>query len=398
MSKWKIKCINCSFESNLDTDLLRCPLCNDLLELEPDELPSIKSLYRKDKPGIWRFSSLLPVQRKIVSLNEGNTPLIQGNGLDNKDLFFKLEGSNPTGSFKDRGMTVAVSRAVSLGKRILVCASTGNTSSSLSAYAAKSGLKSVVLVPSGSVSSVKLAQAYSYGAKIYSIEGNFDRVLEIAVKISEKYNLYLVNSINPYRIEGQKTVSFEIYEQLKNTMPSYVFIPVGNAGNISAVFKGFSELARITNKKIPSLIGVQAEGAAPLVQAFSRGEKMISRVEKPETVASAIRIGNPVSWKKAMRAVKETNGMFISVSDSEIKEAREELAKKQGVLVEYASAASYAGFKKLASRIPSDSKVVCILTGSGLKEKLASPRIRPIRPEQLEDSIVNVYRALGLRN
>jgi threonine synthase len=331
---------------------------------------------KKGVLGVWRYSAAIPHgRREPVSLTEGGTPLVEsaslGAGLGLYGLFFKIEGQNPTGSFKDRGMTVAVTRAVESGAQVLVCASTGNTAASLAAYAARAGLKSAVILPSGKVATGKLAQAIAHGALLAQVDDGFDRALELTTKaVALSDRLYLMNSINPYRIEGQKTVAFEIYEQL-GAVPDYLVLPVGNAGNISAVWKGFRELRDWgIADRVPRLVGVQAEGASPVAEAYAKGRREVRPWKNPETVASAIRIGNPVSWKKALKAISDSKGMALAVSDYEIVTAKRELARKEGIFVENASAAPLAGLRRIISEVGRDSKAVCILTGHGLKDKL----------------------------
>jgi threonine synthase len=289
-----------------------------------------------------------------------------------EEVYFKNEGQNPTGSFKDRGMTVAITRAVELGAKTVVCASTGNTSASMAAYAARAGLRAVVLVPKGKITKGKLLQAIVHGARITQVRGNFDRALEKARALAQKGELYLVNSVNPYRIEGQKTLAFEIWEQLHYRVPDAVVVPVGNAGNISAIWKGFWELQefRLTDRT-PRMIGIQASGAAPIAAAYLRGESMVVPWKHPETSASAIRIGAPASWKKALKAVQESAGAMLTVSDSEIIRAQRLLANHEGIFAEPASSASVAGLAK-AFRLrlvkPRD-RIVCVITGHGLKDQ-----------------------------
>ncbi len=334
-------------------------------------------LRNSDYTSVWRYREALPFPSRVkpVTLGEGGTPLVRSRRLseelDLPKLFIKNEGQNPTGSFKDRGMTVSVTRAVESGAKILICASTGNTSASLAAYAARAGVKAAVVVPSGKVAGGKLAQAVAYGAAILRIDGNFDRALNLTVEtVSELPNLYLMNSVNPYRIEGQKTVAFEIYQQLDFVCPDYVVLPVGNAGNISAVWKGFRELKEWgMTRKLPVLVGVQASGASPIVDAYQRGSQEISPVDEPKTVASAIRIGNPVSWRKAANALMESGGMAIAVSDEEIIQAREDLASEEGIFVEPASATPIAALRRLGGKVKKGSTVVCIATGHGLKDQ-----------------------------
>jgi len=321
----------------------------------------------KYKGLIDKYKQYLPVTDKtpIITLMEGNTPLIQSVNLGTElgiNLFFKYEGLNPTGSFKDRGMVMAIAKAIESGSKSVICASTGNTSASAAAYAARFNLNCAVVIPSGNIAYGKLAQAFMYGAKVIPIEGNFDEALELVRSISEKHNMTLVNSLNPYRLEGQKTAAFEVYEQL-GEIPDYLALPVGNAGNISAYWMGFKMLNALgKTNKTPKMAGFQAEGASPIVN---------KRIFKsPETVATAIRIGNPVSWEKAEAARDESNGLIDSVTDAEILHAYKLLAGREGVFAEPASAASLAGVIKSInnSRIKKGSSVVCVLTGNGLKD------------------------------
>lgn len=316
-----------------------------------------------------KYREFLPVvdTTPIVTLNEGNTPLIKADNLAKKigldcNLYLKFEGCNPTGSFKDRGMTMAVTKAKEEGSNAIICASTGNTSASAAAYGAKAGLKTFVLIPDGYIALGKLSQAMMYGAEIIAIQGNFDEALECVRKISDSYPITLVNSLNPYRIEGQKTGAFEICDAL-NKAPDYHFIPVGNAGNITAYWKGYKEYfekGKISN--LPKMMGFEAEGAAAIV----KGE----RIYNPETLATAIRIGNPASWSQAEKARDESKGKIGCVSDEKIVEAYKILASTEGVLCEPASAASVAGLIQAHQEglIEEGADIVCILTGNGLKD------------------------------
>ena len=314
-----------------------------------------------------KYREFLPVNENtpIVTLNEGNTPLIKADNLAKKiglnaEIYLKFEGCNPTGSFKDRGMTMAVTKAKESGSGAIICASTGNTSASAAAYGARAGLKTFVIIPDGYIALGKLSQAMMYGAEIIAIQGNFDEALDFVRKISDKYPITLVNSVNPYRIEGQKTGAFEICEALGQA-PDYHFIPVGNAGNITAYWKGYTEWHKLGKiPATPKMMGFEAEGAAAIV----KGERILH----PETVATAIRIGNPASWEKAVAARDESNGMINFVTDDEILSAYKLLASSEGVLAEPASAASVAGLIKVKSQVKEGSKIVCILTGNGLKD------------------------------
>ena len=327
--------------------------------------------YAVKKIGIIeRYQEYLPVTDRtpIISLNEGNTPLILAEalpvelGLKNIRIYYKFEGLNPTGSFKDRGMTLAISKAVEAGSKAVMCASTGNTSASAAAYACRCGLKCFVLIPEGKIAKGKLLQAYRYGAKVIMVEGNFDEALEIVKEMTQDGKITLVNSINPFRIEGQKTGAFEIVDDLGDA-PEYHAIPVGNAGNITAYWKGYKEYTKAgKSEKLPKMLGFQAAGSAPIVLG--------KRVEKPETLATAIRIGNPASWQGATAARDESGGLIDSVTDEEITRAYRFIAEREGVFAEPASAAGVAGVIKLAQKnfFKEGTRIVITLTGSGLKD------------------------------
>ena len=356
----------------------------------------LKLNYRKKKwPGLINaYKQYLPVNSKtpIVSLQEGNTPLILSEKLseiigNNTKVFLKYDGLNPTGSFKDRGMTMAISKAKEEGCEAVICASTGNTSAAAAAYAAKGGLKSFVLIPDGFVAQGKLAQALMYGAEIISIKDNFDKALEIVRELSENFPITLVNSVNPYRIEGQKTAAFEIVDDLKFS-PDWLCIPMGNAGNITAYWKGFKEYSKKNKKLIlPKMMGFQSSGSAPLV------ENII--VKNPDTIATAIRIGNPVNREKAKLVKKESKGDFQSVTDTEIIAAYKVLAS-EGVFCEPASAASVAGLIKNKNRIKRDSTIVCVLTGNGLKDPdCAIKNNDAIFTKNVEPDMEDISKKLG---
>ncbi len=314
------------------------------------------------------YREYLPIitdKTPIITLLEGNTPLIRATNLGKQlgiDLFVKFEGLNPTGSFKDRGMTVAISKAVEKGVKATICASTGNTSASAAAYSARAGIKSIVLIPKGYVAIGKLAQAMIYGSTVLEVEGNFDDALKVVRESAEKLGIEVVNSINPYRLEGQKTAAFEICDTLGRA-PDIQVMPVGNAGNITAYWMGYKqykEAGKISS--LPKMFGVQAQGAAPIVY---------NRIfEKPETIATAIRIGNPARWKEAVQAKEESGGKIIDVTDEEIIEAYKKIASTDGIFIEPASAASIAGLIKLvlSGDIPKGALVVAIATGNGLKD------------------------------
>jgi threonine synthase len=375
---WTLRCIDCGTVFESDPPGYSCSSCGGLLEVLRQESSLRRGeLFGKGGEGIWRFRALLPFGPDVrpVSLIEGGTPLIKTRHLaeetGSSNLFVKNEGQNPTGSFKDRGMTVSVTRAMQAGARVLVCASTGNTSASMSAYAARAGVGAAIIVPAGKVASGKMVQAVVYGATIVRTDGTFDDALAMLLKsISGLSQFAVMNSVNPYRLEGQKTLAFEVYEQLGFSVPDYLVLPVGNAGNISAIWKGFKELkaSGMTNET-PRMVGVQAEGASPLAKAFWKGSDAIAPVRDPRTVASAIRIGSPASWKKALAALKESDGMMLTVSDEQITRARMALASKEGIFVEPASAAPIAALNEIGAKLGKDSVVVCVATGNGLKDQ-----------------------------
>lgn len=323
--------------------------------------------YTRQSGIIARYRELLPVTDKtpLLTLHEGNTPLIHAPNLSKElglDLHFKYEGLNPTGSFKDRGMVMAVAKAIEEGSTTIMCASTGNTSAAAAAYAARAGLRCIVLIPNGNIALGKLAQAIAYGAEVIAIDGNFDEALNIVRDITATEPITLVNSVNPYRIEGQKTSAFEICDALGKA-PDILAIPVGNAGNITAYWKGFKEYKAADRiNALPKMYGFQAAGAAPLVLGHT--------VENPETIATAIRIGNPASKDGAQNALRESDGYIDSVTDEEILDAYRLLASREGIFCEPASAASLAGIIKArkAGKVPDGLTVACVLTGNGLKD------------------------------
>ena len=348
-------------------------------------------------PGvIERYREFLPVgpQTPIVTLREGNTPLIPARALSARlgkevKAYFKYEGLNPTGSFKDRGMTMAVSKAKEAGKTAIICASTGNTSASAAAYAAQGGLKCVVLIPQGAIALGKLAQAMVHGAQVLAVKGSFDEALELVRQITQQTSMELVNSINPYRLEGQKSAAFEICDAL-GKQPDYHAIPVGNAGNITAYWKGYNDYFRVGKiDGLPKMLGFQAAGAAPIVLG--------KPVLKPNTIATAIKIGNPASWEGAVAARDNSKGLIQSVTDAEILEAYQMLARQEGIFVEPASAASVAGVLKLGKKkyFRPRSTVVCVLTGHGLKDP--ERVIKTIRsPKVVPPKLGPVLSAIGL--
>ncbi len=336
---------------------------------QDDRMCDQRSLENRWRGVLYHYREFLPLTEKtpIVTLYEGNTPLINSVNIKRRfdlpfDLYFKFDGANPTGSFKDRGMTMAISKAMEEGTRAVICASTGNTSASAAAYAARAGIKAIVLIPEGKIALGKLVQALVHGAIVVQVDGNFDRALGIVREMVNRHPITLVNSINPYRLEGQKTAAFEVCDQLGRA-PDYHALPVGNAGNITAYWRGYKQYyqgGRI--QSLPKMLGFQAEGAAPIV---------LGRVvENPETVATAIRIGNPASWKYALEARDESGGRIEAVTDEEILHAYKLIASMEGIFCEPASAASLAGVLKLHSQgyFRPGQTVVCTLTGSGLKD------------------------------
>lgn len=375
------ECIECGFRYGSEENVYSCKKCGDMVDIKYDYDVIRRIIERKEwrsaPLSVWRYWFLMPIhdKGKVVTLGEGGTTIHKcqrlANYLSVKHLYVKNEGENPTGSFKDRGMTVGVTRALELDARAVICASTGNTSASLSAYAAKAGLKCIVLVPFSEVARGKLAQAIVHGAQIIQVRGNFDQALAIVRGIAEvRSDIYLLNSVNPFRLEGQKTIAYEIIEQL-NKVPDVVVVPIGNAGNISAIWKGFREFESLgLVNSIPRMIGVQAEGASPIALAMKKGLTTITPVNDPETVATAIRIGKPVNWKRAMKAMRESEGAAEIVSDKEILDAQRALARYEGIFAEPAGAASIAGVKKLVEygEIDKDELTVCVVTGHGLKD------------------------------
>lgn len=344
---------------------------------------------------IERYGDFLPItdNTPIITLNEGNSPLIKAINVHDLipqkvELYFKYEGANPTGSFKDRGMTVAISKAVEAGSKAVICASTGNTSASAAAYSARANISTVVLIPEGKIAMGKLAQAMIHGAMVLQIDGNFDSALRIVREIVAKHPIAIVNSLNPYRIEGQKTAAFEVCDQIGKA-PEYHALPVGNAGNITAYWKGYKEYrsaGRIDS--LPKMLGFQAEGAAPIVLGHP--------VERPETIASAIRIGNPASWQNAIKARDESGGVIDAVSDEEIIEAYKFIASREGIFCEPASAASLAGVIKLSKMgyFKNGDTIVCTLTGNGLKDPDCALRVsdEPIRVKADVSAVEDLLR------
>jgi threonine synthase len=400
MTSTFLQCIDpqCERRYPLDAKEHLCLSCGGLLDVRYDfsgiDAKSLPKLWQQrkmssaivDQSGVWRFRELLPfvpAGAEVISLSEGRTPLIGVNRTGEwagVQLSIKHQGNNPTGSFKDLGMTACITQAAILGSRVTACASTGNTSASMAAYAARAGMKAVVFVPFGKISTAKLAQALEFGAVVIEMGDNFDQAFRMLRDLTDELGLYLVNSLNPFRLEGQKTIVFEILEQRDWRVPDYLVLPGGNLGNVSSVGKGLWELQQLgLIDKLPRLVVVQAEGANPFYTMISSGADEIVPVQ-PRTEASAIRIGNPVNSKKALRALRLTNGLCESVTDEEIFEAKATLAR-DGVGCEPASAASVAGIQKLvrSGKVEDGADVVAVLTGHQLKDPEISIKRRSER-------------------
>jgi len=399
---YRLVCINCQAEYSADEILYRCPKCDHLLKVsyDLDAMTFTQKDWEKRPISVWRYRELLPVRGEPVTLQEGGTPLYHlrriGEELGIKELYAKHEGMNPTGSFKDRGMTVGVSMARQLGMETVACASTGNTSASLAAYAAKAGMPAIVLLPAGNVALGKVAQALMHGAKVIAVRDNFDRALEMVHELCLSEGIYLLNSVNPYRLEGQKTIGFEIVDQL-GAVPDRIVLPVGNAGNISAVHKGLGELIELGfTEDMPMMTGIQAQGSRPVVDAIEQNLNPLINQKDPETVATAIRIGAPVNAEKALTAIRATGGTAEAVTDEEILAMQRDLARKEGIGVEPASAASVAGIKKLLEegRIDRDERIVCVVTGHLLKdpETVIRQCNPPIEIDATKEALLSVLR------
>lgn len=366
-----LRCSVCGAAYEPDPWLFFCPRCGGVFDVVLEE-PRVTRGFRGR--GVWRYSELIPVKTQPVTMNEGGTPLIPVPRLAEEsgvgaELYVKYEGANPTGSFKDRGMTVAVSLARALGVRRAAAASTGNTAASAAAYTARAGIGLTLVLPAGKVAKGKLGQSILHGARILEVEGGFDEALSVVVESVKRYGYYPLNSFNAWRLEGQKTIAFEVYEEIG--VPDYVIVPVGNGGNISAIWKGFKELLEAgLIDKLPRMIGVQAAGAAPLADAFLQGLDHPLFKDHPETRATAIRIGKPINWAKAMRAVRESGGVFVKVSDEEIMKAQRMLARLEGIGAEPAGAAGAAALARLAAQglLEKGERAVIVVTGHALKD------------------------------
>ncbi len=390
---YHLRCFNCQTQYPIQTTNYRCEKCGGLLEVR-FQISGRKTPWKNRSLSVWKYRELIPIDddRFVTTLAEGGTGLHHcqrlGREMGLKRLFVKNEGENPTGSFKDRGMTVALSKARELRKKKVVCASTGNTAASLAAYSARAGLQCIVIIPEAKVAAGKLLQVMIHGARIFQVSGDFDEAMRAVVRLTERRKgFYLMNSLNPFRLEGQKTLAYEVCDQLDGKTPDALVLPVGNGGNISAIWKGFSEyhdLGIVT--VMPRMIGIQAEKAAPIARAVKRKQTRITPVVNPQTLATAIRIGSPVNWTKVLRAIKESNGTAETVTDSEILEAQKDLAAKEGIFVEPASAASIAGLKKIreAGGIDRSDFVVCVTTGHGLKDPSVANHLRQSESHNLK--------------
>ncbi len=373
---YELVCISCGETFAYNTIIYRCVRCGDLLEskIEPGEVFSLNTLGGRVQ-SMWRYRELLPnFFKRVITLEEGFTRLVKAERLAKllgvRELYIKMEGMNPTGSFKDRGMSVGVSMADTLGTREVVCASTGNTSASLAAYASRAGLRCSVYIPEGKVALGKLFQARMFGAMIYQVGGSFDEALRMVLERAGS-EAYILNSVNPWRIEGQKTAAFEIWEQTGGQTDYSVVLPVGNSGNIAAYWKGFRELLENgLASEAPRLVGVQAEGASPIVEVVTKHLDRLPEWGTPETIATAIRIGRPINWKKGVRAIGESGGTAVRVSDEEILWALRTLASTEGIAAEPAGSAPIAGVKRLVNEgwLGRDEKVICVATGNMLKD------------------------------
>ena len=391
MSRAYLQCIaeSCGKPIESKKDSFQCPHCGGLLEvrykfevMDPEQVRTEWHQRRLsgepiDRSGVWRFRELIPFTEegtRIISLSEGNTPLVgarrTGWWAGPVHLTVKHQGNNPTGSFKDLGMTACITRADSRSVRVVACASTGNTSSSMAAYAARAGIKALLFVPKGQISEAKLAQALDFGAVVVEVGDTFDQAFSLLRELAVEMGIHLVNSVNPFRIEGQKTIVAEMLEQRAWQPPDFIVVPGGNLGNISAIGKGLRELKGLGFiEKVPRLVVIQAEGASPLVQTFRAGSSELLAVDFPDTEATAIRIGHPANWQKALRVLEWSNGLAESVTDGEILEAKTTLAE-DGIGCEPASAATVAGVRKLvrAGAIDRDADIVAVLTGNQLKD------------------------------
>jgi threonine synthase len=407
MDRFQMRCTECGKGHDTSRPAYACSSCGGLLEIGLD-LDSARDALPKDglsgRPiGVWRYRELLPFGPKVhvASLGEGGTPLTRcdriAERLGLRSLYVKFEGANPTGSFKDRGMTVGITKARELGSKVVACASTGNTSASLAAYAALSGIRCVVLIPQGKIALGKLAQAVMHGADVVAVEGNFDQALDTVMAASDRLGMYVLNSVNPYRPEGQKTAAYEVCDQLGGVAPRYLYIPVGNGGNSAAYWKGFVEYESLgLSAGRPTIRGIQAAGAAPIASMFREGRDSLVPVKDPDTVATAIRIGKPANWRKTVRAIKESGGSASTVTDDEILSAQRDLARFEGIFAEPAGAAALAGLIKDVEMEAVDrrAEIVCVSTGHGLKDPDTAVS-QCAKPRTIKPTVEDLAKLLG---
>lgn len=401
MGEARVECAECGTAFRGREDHETCPACGDGLRIVPDlhglTWGQLKRTWSSRSPGVWRYRELLPQDAgEPISLGEGGTALLPLSMPGPLSVHVKNEGQNPTGSFKDRGITVGITHARALRRSRVVCASTGNTAASLATYAARAGMECLVLVPADGVAQGKLAQATFAGARVIGLRGSFDDAMRLVPAVAERLDAYVLNSINPYRIEGQKTAAFEIFEQLGSRVPDWLVCPVGNGGNLAAYWQGFQELRALgATDRLPRLLGVQADGAAPIADAILSNSSKITPVPKPETRATAIRIGNPANWRKTVRAIRESGGTALKLPDAVILEGQSWLARTQGVFVEPASASGVAAVQRLAKDgfFAPGSAVVCVATGHGLKDPDAALRDQPT-PAVVEPTLDAIERAV----
>lgn len=397
----RFACVTCEASHDEVPADCGCTRCGGLLEADLGDIV-LPAGWQERPLGVWRYRPFLPTIacQEPVTMQEGGTRLLEAprlaEDLGIKRLQLKIEGDNPTGSFKDRGMTAAVSWAVGHGATLLGCASTGNTAASMAAYGARAGVKTMVLLPAGQVALGKVAQSLAHGAQVLEVEGSFDHAMDAILELAQGGHLALLNSKNPIRLEGQKTLMFEVIDQRDGRAPDRVVYPVGNAGNISAGHKALREYMDAgLLSQAPRLTGVQAEGAAPVAHAIQSGAEEVEPVPDPDTIATAIRIGKPVSAVKALRAIRDTDGTATTVPDAAISQAQKELARLEGVFAEPASCASVAGLRRLIAKgdVDRDEEVVCVLTGNGLKDPEAAKRIAG-KPQRVGADLESILAAL----
>lgn len=402
MAEVWLECIGCGKEYAEKEARYSCE-CGELLDVRSSGLEVSRKLFdSRNQPmsGVWRYKELVhPNATKIISRGEGNTNAYSHKRLDGYagvEVIAKHEGENPTGSFKDRGMTVGITEAVRQKAKVVACASTGNTSASLASYAATAGLPCAVFIPEGKIAFGKLSQSLAYGAKVYKVKGNFDEAMALVQQAGRELGMYILNSTNPWRLEGQKTIVIELIHRLGWNPPDWIAVPAGNLGNTSAFGKALVEMRELgLVERIPRIASIQAAGANPFYRMWEEKREELVKVEKPETVATAIRIGNPVNWRKAMRSIKETNGVVEQVTDQEIMDAKA-VVDSCGIGCEPASAASVAGVKKLVERgvIRKDERVACILTGNLLKDADATVNYHMNRLEGIRGRFANAPREI----